>query len=191
MSLTCVDLFAGLGGFSEGARQAGASVLWAANHWPLAVETHAANHPGTEHACQDLQQADFGAVPDHDLLLASPCCQGHTNARGKDRPGADLSRATALAVLAALDAKKPRGFVVENVPEFMQWARYPSWRRWVEDAGYTVTESVVNASTFGTAQDRVRVFIFGVLGGRALAPRGPPALAPDCELDCEAVGALR
>lgn len=27
------DLFAGLGGSSEGARQAGVEVVWAANHW--------------------------------------------------------------------------------------------------------------------------------------------------------------
>lgn len=33
-----IDLFAGAGGFSEGARDAGCRVVWAANHWPAAVE---------------------------------------------------------------------------------------------------------------------------------------------------------
>ncbi len=56
------DLFAGAGGSSEGARQAGARVVWAANHWPLAVEVHELNHPETAHACQDLTQADFRAL---------------------------------------------------------------------------------------------------------------------------------
>ena len=69
-----IDLFAGAGGFSEGARDAGCRVVWAANHWQAAVETHAANHPHTDHACQDLHQADWTAVPRHDLLLASPAC---------------------------------------------------------------------------------------------------------------------
>lgn len=36
--MKAVDLFAGAGGFSTGARMAGATVVWAANHWPLAVE---------------------------------------------------------------------------------------------------------------------------------------------------------
>lgn len=62
--MKAIDLFAGAGGFTDGATRAGASVLWAANHWPVAVETHGRNHPETIHACQDLTQADFTAVPD-------------------------------------------------------------------------------------------------------------------------------
>ena len=44
------DMFAGAGGFSTGAAMAGAEVVWAANHWRLAVDTHEANHPSTKHA---------------------------------------------------------------------------------------------------------------------------------------------
>ncbi|MFZ4626660.1 MAG: DNA cytosine methyltransferase, partial [Rhodoferax sp.] len=78
-----IDLFAGAGGFSTGATMAGCSVVWAANHWQAAVTVHAANHPKTQHICQDLHQARWCDVPAHDLLLASPCCQGHSHARGK------------------------------------------------------------------------------------------------------------
>ena len=35
---TAIDLFAGLGGWSTGARAAGVQVLWAANHWPVDAE---------------------------------------------------------------------------------------------------------------------------------------------------------
>ena len=38
--MKAIDLFSGLGGWSTGARQAGVSVVWAANHWPDAVEWH-------------------------------------------------------------------------------------------------------------------------------------------------------
>ena len=62
---------------------AGLDVVWAANHWPDAVRWHEANHPDTQHACQDLPQANWAHVLPHDLLLASPCCQGHAYARGK------------------------------------------------------------------------------------------------------------
>jgi site-specific DNA-cytosine methylase len=41
--MKAVDLFAGLGGYTEGAQMAGVSVVWAANHWRLAVDAHARN----------------------------------------------------------------------------------------------------------------------------------------------------
>ena len=66
MSVRAIDLFAGAGGFSTGAHMAGVEVVWAANHWPAAVDVHAANHPETEHSCQDLHQADWTKVPAHD-----------------------------------------------------------------------------------------------------------------------------
>ncbi|MGH8758958.1 MAG: DNA cytosine methyltransferase, partial [Burkholderiales bacterium] len=87
--MKAIDLFAGAGGFSTGAQMAGCKVVWAANHWPTAVDIHAANHPGTMHACQDLRQTDWRDVPAHDILLASPACQGHSRARGKERPHHD------------------------------------------------------------------------------------------------------
>lgn len=62
---TAIDLFAGLGGWSTGARAAGVQVLWAANHWQEAVDWHKANHPETEHKCQDLHQARWEQVPAH------------------------------------------------------------------------------------------------------------------------------
>ncbi len=113
-----IDLFAGAGGFTIGAEQAGCNVLWAANHWPLAVDTHTANHQGTTHICQDLHQADWSTVPAHDLLLASPSCQGHSNARGKERPQHDSSRATAWAIVSAAEYHRPQTCLVENVAEF-------------------------------------------------------------------------
>lgn len=105
--MRAIDLFAGAGGFSEGARMAECRVVWAANHWQAAVDTHAANHPDTAHACQDLHQADWTQVPAHDLLLASPACQGHTPARGKERPHHDACRSTAWAVVSALECHRP------------------------------------------------------------------------------------
>ena len=66
-NLTAVDLFAGLGGTSLGARRAGLRVIVAANHWRPAVEAHRANHPGVFHFLQDLQQANFHEWPDFDV----------------------------------------------------------------------------------------------------------------------------
>lgn len=77
-----IDLFAGAGGNTTGGKMAGLRMLWAANHNPLVVKYHELNHPEVAHKCQDLHQADWSLVPEHDILLASPCCQGHSRAAG-------------------------------------------------------------------------------------------------------------
>lgn len=165
-----VDLFAGAGGFSTGARMAGYQVAWAANHWPVAVECHSINHPEAEHACQDLHQADWSKVPAHDVLLASPCCQGHSRARGKaaNNPQHDASRSTAWAVVSAAEYHRPEVVVVENVPEFTAWALYPAWQMAMSALGYTFAPHIVDAADHGVAQHRTRLFLVGTKSKRPL-----------------------
>ena len=160
--MRAVDLFAGAGGFSTGAVQADCDVVWAANHDPLAVATHQANHSETEHSCQDLQQADWSLVPKHDLLLASPACQGHSRARGRaGREGqrVDSQRSTAWAVVSCAEFHRPQTVVVENVSEFLKWNLFPAWKQAMQLLGYKLTENVLNAADFGVPQSRERVFI--------------------------------
>lgn len=159
--MRAIDLFAGAGGFSTGAAMAGAQVVWAANHWPAAVQVHANNHPDTIHLCQDLQQADWTAVPAHDLLLASPACQGHSKARGKDRPHHDAQRSTAWAVVSAAEYHRPAAFVVENVAEFAQWALFPAWCAAMHALGYALNPMVLDAADHGVPQHRKRLFVVG------------------------------
>lgn len=162
--MRCIDLFAGAGGFSEGARAAGLTVVWAANHWPEAVAVHERNHPGTAHACQDLHQADWTTVPSFDVLLASPACQGHSRARGKDRPHHDAARATAWAVVSAAECHRPPFVVVENVPEFALWGLFPAWCSALEALGYTLRAEVLDACQFGVPQLRKRLFLVATIG---------------------------
>tara|TARA_R110000850_G_scaffold275207_1_gene414122 strand:- start:8578 stop:9498 length:921 start_codon:yes stop_codon:yes gene_type:complete len=159
--MNCIDLFAGAGGFSTGATLAGCNVVWAANHWPDAVEWHAKNHPGAMHICQDLHQADWSAVPKHDLMMASPCCQGHSKARGKAQgnPQHDASRSTAWAVVSAAEYHRPPLILVENVPEFLQWTLYRPWELAMNALGYQVAPHIIDAADHGAPQNRVRLFL--------------------------------
>lgn len=157
--MKAIDLFAGAGGFTEGAHQAGVEVVWAANHWGAAVRYHECNHPQTRHACQDLQQADWRDVPEHDVLLASPACQGHSLARGKDRPHHDALRSTAWAVVACAEYHRSRVVVVENVPEFRRWILYPAWLSAMHRLGYAVCPHLIDAADHGVPQHRKRLFL--------------------------------
>ncbi|MCP2066613.1 UNVERIFIED_ORG: DNA (cytosine-5)-methyltransferase 1 [Pseudomonas reinekei] len=158
---TAIDLFAGLGGWSTGARNAGIDVIWADNHWPVAVEWHSANHPEAIHICQDLHQADWSKVPAHDIMLASPCCQGHSKARGKKSGNAqhDASRSTAWAVVSAAEFHRPEVVLVEKVEEFTAWALYPAWSQAMAALGYMIASHVVDCADLGVPQHRVRLFL--------------------------------
>lgn len=157
--MKAIDLFAGLGGFTEGATQAGCKVVWAGNHWQSAVNYHALNHPETFHLCQDLHQANWEAVPKHDLMLASPSCQGFTPARGKDKPRHDAARATAWAAVSCAEIHRPAFIIVENVLKFLDWKLYPAWRLAMQSLGYSVSPHIFDSADFGVPQHRVRVFV--------------------------------
>jgi DNA (cytosine-5)-methyltransferase 1 len=159
-----VDLFSGAGGFSEGARMAGAEVIWAANHWADAVRWHSANHPDADHICQDLALYASCEIPDHDLLLASPSCKGFSPARGKHQTHHDKHRATAWIVNDVVEAKRPPFVLVENVPEMLKWIQYPAWKLGLELLGYSVAEHIIDAADCGVPQNRVRLFITAVRG---------------------------
>lgn len=163
-----IDLFAGAGGFTQGAVQAGVQVAWAANHWPKAVQFHGLNHTRTQHACQDLQQANFLDVPRHDILLASPACQGFSRARGKDGPQHDAKRSTAWAVVSCAEVHREDLLVIENVPEFRGWTLYPVWKEALQRLGYALAEYVLDAADFGVPQHRERLFVIGTRSRAAL-----------------------
>jgi DNA (cytosine-5)-methyltransferase 1 len=88
--IRAADLFCGAGGTTTGLMQAAQGLgldvrLVAVNHWERAMETFAHNHPLAEHYMTDLSGLKPSkAVPGRrlDLLVASPECTHHSNARG-------------------------------------------------------------------------------------------------------------
>lgn len=177
--MIAADLFAGLGGLTEGAEQTQrARVALAVNHNADAVRWHEVNHPHTVHACQDLAEFDWTRVPSIDLLLAAPACQGHSSAGkpaakgrgGSHAPDPDKLRAkhqrdrnTAWAVLAAADTLRPRTIVIENVPRFLRWRTFDAWRGVLDSMGYHTTVQTPCALDYGVGQDRTRAIIIADL----------------------------
>ena len=156
---TAVDLFAGLGGLTQAAVQAGVKVLWAGNHLPAAVDYHAINHPEISHGCQDHHQQNFHELPDFDLALGAPCCQGHSKSRGKEKAWHEASRATAWAVIQLLAAKRPPMALLENIPDFQTWDLLPAWEQAINLMGYSIGYNVWDAADSGVPQNRVRLFM--------------------------------
>lgn len=184
------DLFCGAGGTSTGAlraaREAGLRPsLTAVNHWPRAIETHTANHPEARHLCTSIDAIDprsLFKLGELDLLLASPECMHHSVARG-GRPVNDQSRATAWCVTRWAEALQPGAILVENVPEFLDWAPigtngrplksqrgavFQGWVAALRALGYSVDWRILCAADYGDPTSRRRLFVQAVRGRRKI-----------------------
>lgn len=139
VTLIVVDLFCGGGGVSEGFKNARnrhgrhiAYVAVAVNHWPIAIESHAANHPDTLHLTEDIWLANV-----HDIAAAvrraremfprskvliwmSAECTHYSKAKGGESRDAK-SRTLPESIFRYLDAINPDYLYVENVVEFLSW----------------------------------------------------------------------
>jgi len=163
--LVSFDGFSGVGGWSEAVEQAGGRSAVAVNHWPLAVKVHEANHPDCEHRVEQLDDLfDYTSLPDFNLALLSPSCQGHSSAGQMGRASSstvtgahDELRATAWAVSRCLHERRPPVAIIENVAEFRTWEQIEAWKLSITCLGYSLTEQVLLASKWNTPQRRCRV----------------------------------
>jgi DNA (cytosine-5)-methyltransferase 1 len=100
-------------------------------------------------------------VIDPDIIIGGPPCQdfSHAGKRIEDK------RAGLTEIFANIVAKiSPRWFVMENVDRAQKSMAYVAARQILKDAGYGLTEMVLDASHCGTPQKRKRFFCLGSLG---------------------------
>ncbi|MBU9256459.1 DNA cytosine methyltransferase [Burkholderia multivorans] len=161
-----VDLFAGLGGFHLALKRLGGECVFAAE-W--------------KEPLRDLYQQNFGMrpegditlispdlVPDHDVLTAGFPCQPFSKAG--EQLGFECTEQGNLFfnVAAILKAKRPRFFILENVPNLL---KHDEGRTWSEiqkilgpakgGLGYHIRAERLSPHNFGVPQIRERVYIVG------------------------------
>jgi DNA (cytosine-5)-methyltransferase 1 len=156
--LALVDLFAGCGGMTRGFEDSGFfRSAFAVEFDRDAAATYAANF-GDHVACGPIE--DVAAFPTADLVIGGPPCQGFSplnrEAVGFERRGLWQQ------YLRALEAARPRAFVMENVPELLRSAEYAEFRRRAESLGFTVEGEILNAADFGVPQRRRRAIVIGL-----------------------------
>ena len=174
-ALRFIDLFAGIGGIRKGFELACADkgiktqCVFTSEIKPHAIEVLKQNHPD-EYIHGDITQVNENEIPDFDVLLGGFPCQAFS-AAGK-RLGFEDTRGTLFFDVARiLKAKRPLGFVLENVEGLVNHdKRNPSdpyghtlavILATLEELGYKVSWRVLNASDFGVPQDRKRIYIVG------------------------------
>jgi len=146
-----IDLFAGAGGFTEGALAAGAKVAVAVDCWEPAIRLHRHNQPNVLMVNHELGTLWYDVqmirkylrrYPDHHVHLhGSPPCQALSNASSTD---ASKGMKLVLHFLDLVNAIQPDSWSMENVPPVQK--RLPDG----------IPSLILNAADFGVSQTRRR-----------------------------------
>jgi len=161
-----VDLFSGCGGMSLGFANAGFDVVVAVDNWAPAIEIYEKNfgHPILKRDLLDVSACapELSALGP-DVIIGGPPCQDFSSAGKRDEGGGRANLTVAFAEL--IKAVGPQWFVMENVARAAESQTYRRARAIFVEAGYGLTEQVLDASLCGVPQERNRFFVIGHLGG--------------------------
>lgn len=193
-----LELFAGLGGGTQGLEDAAAArgltpTHTAVNHWRLACDSLEANHPRTRVICRnvfDLNPRQIIPGRRVRLLVAAPECIHHSKAARNGLELNDQSRSTAHAVPHYLEHLDVELLMVENVQEFKDWGPlhtdgprkgrpvlelrgtiFQQWLALVEAYGLVCTWRIVDAADYGDATHRERFILLASRHGAVPFPK--------------------
>jgi DNA (cytosine-5)-methyltransferase 1 len=187
----CADLFCGAGSLSAGANDAMIELGYrpkfiAVNHWPVAINTYARNHPGARVHCVTLDSArPIEIVPEGrlDLLMAGIDCTYFSPARG-GRPTSDAQRMSPWHVVHWCTELRVKRLLLENVPAIRKWGPvnertgkpmksregeyYEAFLNALDNIGLPLDTRDLNCADFGDPTTRVRWFGMAVANRRTV-----------------------
>lgn len=168
MPMRVIDLFCGCGGFSLGAHRAGLEVLAAVDVDPRLTGSFHLNFPATKLLLADLAAVTAGDIIGSastriDGVFGGPPCQGFSDIGRRD--GDDPRRLLVIEFFRLVAEFEPRFFIMENV----RGLSYSGARHILEE-GIARVEGryelsgpmILDASEFGAATARKRLFVIGV-----------------------------
>lgn len=174
--LNALDLFAGAGGFSEGANKAGINIVAAIEFDSQIAKTYKYNHPDTQIILDDIKNISTKTIYDIfqkkelscDIIFGGPPCQGFSMAGKRIRSNMSFLEDTRNYLfkeyIRIVKDLKPLVFVIENVPGILNYDNgsikeeiYSTF----EDLGYRVDSRVLCAADYGVPQLRNRAIFIG------------------------------
>ena len=182
-----IDLFAGAGGLSLGAIQAGIHVAVAVELDTHAVATYRKNHPKCSIIQTDIcniSDEHIRAIPKGDsdtIVFGGPPCQGFSYSNTRTRNTSNVSNWLFEEFIRFVRLWEPDFIVFENVRGIIDTSRGIFLTEVLTrfgDLGYTLTHGVLNAQDYGVPQDRARFFLLGTRHPLALTLPPPSHLSP-------------
>ena len=186
------DLFAGVGGMSEGFKMAGFDIAFAVEFDKEIAQAYANNHKGTEVYADDICSIDVKELhkkhPHIDVIIGGPPCQGFSQ-KGKRLSLDDPRNYLFQQYVRFVSEFRPKYFVLENVPNIITTSQgyfKNQIIREFEDLGYVVKYGVLRAVDFGVPRDRHRAVFIGQLHENTLSlplPNGQHTTVKDAIYD--------
>ena len=165
-SVRFIDLFAGLGGFHQALASREAECVFASELNSALADLYEKNFD--IRPAGDIKNVDLTSISDHDVLCAGFPCQPFSKAG--DQKGLECPQWGNLFdyVVEILRLKRPRFFIIENVPNLI---RHKNGQTWIiicdqlKALGYDISFQRLSPHMFGIPQKRERAFIVGDLRG--------------------------
>lgn len=163
-----IDLFAGIGGMRLGFQQACDSLgiksqcVLSSEIDKKAIETYKLNF--NDQPTGDIREINM--IPEFDFMLAGFPCQPFSYA-GKQQGFGDTRGTLFFEIERLLKIYQPQAFILENVRGLTthdQGRTFKTIINSLENLGYGIHYLLLNSSNFGVPQNRVRIYIIGLLG---------------------------
>ena len=163
--MNIVDLFCGCGGLSLGFETAGFDVVAGYDNWAAAISVYKENftHPINQVDLSNIEEAsNHISAYKPDMIIGGPPCQDFSSAglRNEDNGRGNLT----LCYAGIISKIRPEWFVMENVATITKTNKLVGAKAIFKEAGYGLTQIVLNAALCGVPQKRKRFFLIGKLG---------------------------
>ncbi len=163
--MNIVDLFCGCGGLSLGFETAGFDVVAGYDNWAAAINVYKENF---NHSVNQIDLSNIEEASEHiaafepNMIIGGPPCQDFSSAglRNEDNGRGNLT----LCYAGIVSKIRPEWFVMENVATITQTNKLMGAKAIFKEAGYGLTQIVLNAALCGVPQKRKRFFLIGKLG---------------------------
>lgn len=161
-----IDLFAGVGGIRLGFERAGFRTVFANDFEPQCKDTYDLNFKDSKLVVEDIRKIGIDDLPKFDFLLGGFPCQAFSIAGYRQGFNDEKGRGNLFFDIARiLDARKPEGFLLENVKNLKSHDGGKTFKiiqETLENLGYSLKVKVLNSMEYGNIpQNRERVYMVG------------------------------